>query len=159
LFDIIHIDLQKEIEEFYSEIQEFNTCINASEKIIPQIVAQQISEIIKIPFQKSLSISVELETDSSQILPYLNQILMRKTIPEKFLEIQGNFEEIKRITFKLRRPDLSDEIIPLKTFELIFDKCRNEVEKNKKISRMRELDINLRNKGEALKKKIFPLCR
>jgi hypothetical protein len=74
LLDTIDADLHKKITTFYDKTDELNSRLPATERIIHGIVIKQISDTFKIPADDSLSISVELETDSGRhILPTLDQ--------------------------------------------------------------------------------------
>jgi hypothetical protein len=45
------------------------------------------------------------------------------------------------------------------SFRDIFEKCKEKVENNPKSVRMRELEIDLKLKGEELKKRLLQFCR
>lgn len=145
LLDTIDADLQKRITSFYEEIDEFNSLLPAAERIINEIVSKQISDMFKIQSGYSLSISVELETESgSCILPQLSQILIRKTTPELFLQVQGSHEIIRKITGKLKTLDLktaayTEKEIDPKAFKSLFQKCRKKVEGNPRIALLKLL--------------------
>lgn len=159
LFDTIDRDLQKEIELFYDELKEFNSSIRAAEGITPRIAAEQISDFFGIPYERSLSMYVVIETDSSQLSPTLSAILIQKTTPELFLQSQGILEPIRKITYEFRRRDHKEKEMDPKSFTDLFEKCKEEVENNPRIVKMRELETDLKLKGEVLKKRLLQFCR
>jgi len=158
LLDTIDTDLQKEIELFYDELKEFNSSIRAANGIIPRIVAEQISDFCGIPYKRSLSIYVGIETDVSKLLPTLSAILIQKTTPELFLQTQGILDPVRKIKYELHVQDHREKEIDPKSFADLFEKCKEKVENNPKIVRMRELETNLELKGDMLKKKLIQFC-
>ena len=157
-FALIKKDLQEEIKLFYAKIEEFNARIHRAERIIREISVKQISSFFKIPHNRSLSISVNLETDDGQSSPNLNQILIRGTTPELYYETQGIIKWIKKITYSINNPNHDRYEFDSETFKTFFDKCKKAIESNEDIIDMRELEEQLRINGEGLKKKSLQLC-
>jgi hypothetical protein len=154
LLDTIDSDLLKDIASFYGTLEEFNNAVTAADGIIRQIVIEEISDLSGMQASDLLSISVGLQTDTAHILPTLDQILMRKTTPELYLQTTGTSGTIKKITYKLRMPDHSDKEIDSDLFGLLHRKCERKVESNPRIARMRELEADLELKGKELQAKL-----
>jgi len=159
LLDTIDTNLQKEIELFYDELKEFNSSIRVAKRIIRGIVAEQISDFLRISYDNSLSIYVVLETYGGQMSPTLDAILVQKTTPELFLQAQGILEPIKQIKYELRMRDQKEKMIDQESFEDLFERCQKKVENNPRVSEMRKLEADLKLKGEELKKKLLQFCR
>jgi len=158
LLDTTKADLRKKIRLFYDELEEFNNSIHVAERTIHEIVEGAISDFFEIPTKNSRSISVGLVTDTSHILPTLDQILIRKTTPELYLQATGSLGSIRRITYKLVTPDYPEKDIDPMDFKGLFKKCREQVESNPKIMRMRELATDLEVNGKDLKRKLKQFC-
>jgi len=154
LLDKIEPDLHKEIERFFNQLQEFNSSVQAAERIIPEIVTRYACADFSEDRPKS--VYVELETDTGKVSPTLSQILIRKTTPERFFQAQGIQRSIREITYTLMilngRVEIDEE-----TFTRLFRKCKKEVESHPKIARMRRLRTSLDRQGKKLRKKLFKL--
>lgn len=159
VLDTIDATILKDVMSFHGKLEEFNSSIKAAERIINQIVVEEISDFLKIPAHGSLSISIGLETDTGHISPTLGQILLRKTTPELYLQATGAFGTIKRITYTLRTPEHTEKEIDPNLFGLFYRKCRDKVESNSNIQQMRALQTALEYEGKALKEKLKQFCR
>lgn len=159
LLDTIDVDLHKEIASFYRDLEEFNNIMIEAEGIVRQIVIKEISDFEGVRLSSLRTISVGLETETGQILPTLDQILMRKTTPELYLQAIGGSGTVKRITYKLRMPDHSEREIDSNLFGFLYRKCMEKVENDPRIARMRELEAGLELKGKEVKGKLKPFFR
>jgi len=158
LLDTIGRELQEEINLFYIKIEEFNARIGRAERIIQEIVSKQISDFYGLPYRRALRMYVNLETYVGGTSPTLSQILIRKITPEQYFETQGVVRRIRNITYTLEHPDYARKQIDEKEFGTIFNKCREMVESNADIVKMRALEELLRTNGKELKTKLIQLC-
>ena len=154
-FDTIEPNLHEEIEKFYKKLQEFNSLVQAAERIISEIVTRQLLDFSE---DRPQDIHVELETDIGKITPTLSQILIRKTTPERYFQAQGIPRSVKGIKYTLEILNRRVEI-GKGSFTRLFKKCEKEVENHSKVARMRKLRANLDNQGKELKGKLFKLIQ
>jgi len=155
LFDTLEIELQRKITEFYKDLQKFNIDIAASQKVMRDIIAEQVSAFSQYtPTDPPLSISVTLETEINTILPTLDQILIRKITPELYLQATGSSEQVRKVTFKLITKGYKEIELDSNEARLFFQDCTEKVERNLRIARMRDLQQNLEDKGKLLKEEI-----
>ena len=89
LLDIINSNIQEDIKKFYNQLKEFNSLIQSAERIIPEIVIEQLMHFPNLPCDRPNMLHVELEADSSTSTPTIAQILIRKTTPENYFKAQG----------------------------------------------------------------------
>jgi hypothetical protein len=156
-FDTLEKNLKNEIIEFYDDLEKFNTNIEKAKRVIQKIVANKISNLLNVIFRPGLTISVNIKSDVGQSSPSINQILLRKTTPEKYFETVNANKRIISIEYILESPN-GNRHIDSKEFKTVFDRCHENVERSEEIIRMRNLEEKLKDDGEKLKKKIFHLC-
>ena len=156
-FDIIDKNLQEEIETFYNQLKEFNSLVQSAERIIPEIVTEQLIHFPNLPCERPNMLCVELKADSSTTTPTIAQILIRKTTPENYFKSQGILNPIRRITYKIKCLNTYPEIDKDKFLE-IFKKCQTKVENNTQVAKMRKTRTDLEIIGKDLKKKLIALC-
>lgn len=159
LLDAIDESLRKEIESFFDEVDQFNVLLRDCKNIIDRIIIEQTLDVFGEKVSKDRLISIGLKTDSTTILPTLGQVLLRNTTPELYFETEGIPQIIRKITYELTTEDYKRREIPAGDFKPFFEKCREIVEKNPRIIRLRELQKHLLVKAEDLKAKLGRLCQ
>jgi len=160
LLDSIDPVFQKTIARFYGGIDEFNRTISVAEKRIDEIVKQQALAFFKIEQSDYSGVTVELVGESGQTtLPTLEQILIRKIKPEFWYRAVGSSEKVIKVTYKLRSPQYRDQDIDSTKATVLFKLCRDEVESDLKVSRLRKLAGILNHKGTILMRELKRVCQ
>lgn len=159
LLDTINRKLRKEIESFYKEIDEFNVVLEDSKRIIERIVQTEMNNLNFTKGYENPSISIEIKTDSSTTLPTLGQVLIRNTLPEYFLQVQGSNRIIRKIRYKINSDNMLSRNMPEDIFQNFFEICKKSVESNPRVTRLRDLEKSLLFKANALKIKLRRLCQ
>jgi hypothetical protein len=160
LLDTIDKDLHKSINLFYSKVEKFNSCLSVAERRIREIVTEQVADSFNKSAENFQTINVRLETESGGgIIPNLEQILLRKTTPKLYLKSQKSNETVKNVFYSLRTSDYKDKMLDPVAFRLFFNKCRQKVEHNNKITLLRKTEMDLRVRAKDLKKKLGQFCR
>jgi len=136
---------------------QFKKFVNSLSKTEIPVYAEEDTDYLARA--RTLTMYVNLETDVGITSPTLSQILIRKITPERYFETQKTVRRIRNITYTLEYPDIMRRQIDEEEFRTIFDKCRETVESNVDIVRMRALEEKLRIDGKELKTKLFQLCK
>jgi len=160
--DKIDGGLHKKITSFYELVKEFNDLLSVSGKIIQEIVAEQISLLLRIPAEKNsslLTIFVHIETDRNEFEPRIDQLLIRNTtIPRHYLKTLGLPDKFKSATYKLQNLNSETRYIYVNYFKNLVKKCSDEMEVNPTVKRMRFLQRDLEFRGRKLREELERFC-